>query len=76
LRGPKGVRNVRGLEVDIPLMHLHRGMTARLHRHVHRDALPGPVGQGGIPEVVELELPDARPLKTFFYLLCRLTSRL
>ena len=57
LRGPEGVGNVRGLKIDVPLVHLRRAMAARSYGYIYSGYLPGPVGQrrgtGDVSEAIE-----------------------
>ena len=69
LRGSEGVGYVGSLEIDIALVHLHRGVTARFHRYVHGDPLACPLREGGVSQVVKNEFLDARLPERLFYLI-------
>jgi hypothetical protein len=43
LRGPEGVGNASGMEIDIPLVDLHRAVAARFHGHVYGDPPVEPI---------------------------------
>jgi hypothetical protein len=42
LRGPEGAGNVRGLKIDVPLVHLHRALAARSYGYIYSGYLAWP----------------------------------